>query len=495
MHGDTGVSRGEHSPGRDGGDTLPTDELEELVAACVEAEVRGDQAAVEALLSARPSLAPAARAQIDDLRRSGLLEEQPEQIGPYRIRSLLGRGGMGAVYLAEQEQPVRRLVAVKLIKRGMDTGEVAVRFAAERQALALMSHEHIAKMFDAGATPDGRPYFVMEYVPGVPITEYSDAHRLDLDQRLAMFLQVCAGVRHAHLKGIVHRDLKPSNVLVTEQDGRPVPKIIDFGIAKAVDQRLTADSLRTTAGMLLGTPEYMSPEQAGGDPFDVDLRTDVYSLGVILYELLTGTLPFAPQRLRRDYGQLIDILRSEDPPPPSRQLTRHADTVEMARRRSTTPTLLRRRVRRELDWICCRAMEKERNRRYASVDELAADIRRYLAHEPVLAGPPSDLYRIRKFVRRYRVQVGAAVLVLAAIVAALGISLNALAKEARANALAAQALAGETKARAAAEHDFQRALDAVEQLMHRVAEETLDNLPHMTQVRRQLAADAAAFCR
>lgn len=328
-------------------------------------------------------------------------------IGPYRLLQQVGEGGMGEVWLAEQTSPVRRQVALKLIKAGMDTAHVVARFEAERQALAVMDHPAIAKVFDAGATPQGRPYFVMEYVRGEPITTYCNRQRLSTRERLNLFLQVCDGVQHAHQKGIIHRDLKPSNILVTLLDGRAVPKIIDFGVAKAVAQPLTDRPLYTELGTLIGTPEYMSPEQAEMSGRDVDTRSDVYALGVILYELLTGVLPFDAHALReKGLDDIRRTIREVEPPRPSVRVTL-AKATALPSLRSDVATL-RRELRGDLDWITMRALEKDRTHRYGSAAELAADIRRHLDYLPVVAGPPSTTYRIRKFVRRHRIGVSVA---------------------------------------------------------------------------------------
>ena len=334
----------------------------------------------------------------------------PLRIGPYRVLTVLGQGGMGVVYLAEQEHPIRRKVALKVVKVGMDTREVVSRFDTERQALALMSHPNIARVLDAGASDQGRPYFVMEYVPGIPITDYCDRNRLPNRQRLALFITVCQAVQHAHQKGVIHRDLKPSNVLVAIEDGRPVPKIIDFGIAKATHQRLTEQTVFTRHGVLIGTPEYMSPEQADPGRLDVDTTTDVYSLGVILYELLVGVLPFDGDTLRKAaYAELVRIIQDDEPARPSLRVTSlGADAGNMANRRDTDVPSLRKQLRGDLDWIVLRALEKDRTRRYASASEFAADIERHLADEPVMACPPSAIYRLKKTYRRHRVGVAAA---------------------------------------------------------------------------------------
>ena len=343
----------------------------------------------------------------------------PMQIGPYRILERVGDGGMGVVYRAEQQEPIRRQVALKLIKLGMDTKSVVARFESERQALALMNHPNIAGVLDAGASERGRLYFVMEYVPGVPITEYCDTNRLGTRDRLELFMQVCEGVQHAHQKGIIHRDIKPSNVLVAVCDGKAVPKIIDFGVSKAVGQRLSERTVYTELGQPIGTPEYMSPEQAEMSGLDVDTRTDVYSLGMLLYELLVGTLPFDPTEFRQSgYDEIRRRIREDEPSRPSRRVSAiGAASTEHAERRRTDPTGLRRQLRGDLDWIVMKALEKDRTRRYASPSELAADIRRHLDDEPVLAGPPGAAYRVGKFVRRHRLGVAFATTLLGLLIA------------------------------------------------------------------------------
>jgi serine/threonine protein kinase/tetratricopeptide (TPR) repeat protein len=340
------------------------------------------------------------------------------RLGSYRILRRLGEGGMGEVFEAEQEDPVRRRVALKVLKWGMDSQEVLARFESERQALALMNHRNIATILDAGTTEDGRPFFAMELVNGVPVTEYCDASSLGLKERLDLFEQVCQGVQHAHQKGVIHRDIKPSNVLVAREDERPVPKIIDFGVAKATEQRLTERTLYTEQGQWIGTPEYMSPEQAGLSDVDVDTRADVYSLGVLLYELLAGELPFDGAELRRaGFEEMRRRIREDDPPRPSTRVSGAGTRDEAARARHTDPAGLVRELRGELDWIVMKALEKDRARRYGSPAELVEDIARYRHDEPVHAGPPGAVYRTRKFVRRHRLAVTAGSAVAVALLA------------------------------------------------------------------------------
>jgi serine/threonine protein kinase len=360
-----------------------------------------------------------------DLAR-GCEEEQPgARLGHYKIVQKIGEGGCGAVYMAEQEKPMRRLVALKVIKLGMDTRAVIARFDAERQALAMMDHPNIAKVLDAGATHTGRPYFVMELVRGTRITDYCDQNQLDTRHRLQLFIQICHAIQHAHQKGIIHRDIKPSNIIVTLHDGLPVPKVIDFGIAKATEVPLTDKTPVTIQNQFIGTPAYMSPEQAGTGGLDIDTRSDIYSLGVLLYELLTGKTPFDPKTLiESGVDEMRRTLREEEPPRPSTLLTVLAgsDLTKAALRRHVEAPRLIALIRGDLDWIVMKALEKERARRYETANGLAMDIQRHLSNEPVMARPPSRIYRLQKLVRRNKVVFVAAAAVSAALIAGLGAS-------------------------------------------------------------------------
>ena len=384
-------------------------QIDELLAAYPKVERFLEQPAI----AANPILAPP-------------IAEQPGTvIGSYKLLEQIGEGGFGVVFLAEQERPVRRRVALKVIKPGMDTREVIARFEAERQALAMMDHPNIAKVHDAGATENGRPYFVMELVQGVPITEYCDQCNLTTNERLELFVAVCQAVQHAHQKGIIHRDIKPTNVLVAMQDGRPAPKIIDFGVAKAINQQLTEHTLMTAFAQMVGTPLYMSPEQAELSPLGVDTRSDIYSLGVLLYELLVGTTPFDKDRLHAaTFDEFRRIIREEEPPRPSARLsTLSAElATTVAVRHRTDVRRLEHTVRGELDWVVMKCLEKDRNRRYDSAGSLARDVERYLHDEPVQACPPSTSYRFRKFARRNKTLLAAGGAIAAALVTGLGLS-------------------------------------------------------------------------
>jgi serine/threonine protein kinase/Flp pilus assembly protein TadD len=335
-------------------------------------------------------------------------ESPGTQIGPYKLLQVIGEGGMGVVYMAEQSEPVKRKVALKLIKPGMDSRQVIARFEAERQALSMMDHVNIARVLDAGTTGDGsRPYFVMELIHGVPITKYCDDNHLTPRQRLELFVPVCQAIQHAHQKGIIHRDIKPSNVMITLYDGRPVPKVIDFGVAKATEQKLTERTLFTQYGTMVGTLEYMSPEQAEMSALGVDTRSDIYSLGVMLYELLTGSTPLSRKQMKEAaYAEILRLIKEEEPPRPSTRLSESgAELVSISALRHTEPAKLTKLVRGELDWIVMKTLEKDRNRRYWTAKEFAEDVQSFLNDAPVRASPPSRTYRLRKYVRRNKVRL------------------------------------------------------------------------------------------
>jgi serine/threonine protein kinase/Flp pilus assembly protein TadD len=503
--------------------------------AAVEALLRGHEQANSLLDEPAPTSATAAE----------LTASAPGAvIGPYKLIQLIGEGGMGTVWMAQQQEPVKRLVALKLIKAGMDSKQVLARFEAERQALALMDHPNIAKVLDAGTTGEpsrvsdrvttgdtrrltplgspGRPYFVMELVKGVPITKYCDEHHLTPRQRLELFIPVCQAVQHAHQKGIIHRDLKPTNVLVALYDGKPVPKVIDFGVAKAAGQPLTEQTLVTGFGAIVGTLEYMSPEQAEVNQLDIDTRSDIYSLGVLLYELLTGSPPFTRKELEKaGMLEMLRVIREQEPSKPSTKLSTAEGLPTLAANRGTEPAKLTKLMRGELDWLVMKALEKDRNRRYETANGFAMDVQRYLADEPVQACPPSAAYRLRKFVRRNKGPVLAASLVAVALVGgvigttwgmlratfaeaeafreagektvALGEKTVALGE--KETALAA-AEANEIQAKAAqkdAQENLKDALAALEQMLTRVAEDKLAYVPQMETIRRDLLLDALKF--
>jgi serine/threonine protein kinase/Flp pilus assembly protein TadD len=426
-------------------------------------------------------------------------------IGPYKLLEQIGEGGFGVVFMAEQVEPVRRKVALKILKPGMDTKQVVARFEAERQALAIMDHPNIAKVHDGGATLSGRPYLVMELVKGVPITDFCDRNHLTPRQRLELFVPVCQAVQHAHQKGIIHRDLKPSNILVVMHDTTPVPKVIDFGVAKALGQELTDKTLFTGFAQMIGTPLYMSPEQAGQSGLDIDTRSDIYALGVLLYELLTGTTPFSKERFRQAaYDEIRRIIREEEPPKPSTRLSdlnlspspsphrggeRAGVTTTLASvaaQRHTEPAKLTRLVKGELDWIVMKALEKDRNRRYETANGFAMDVQRYLADEPVLACPPSAGYRLRKVLRRNRGTVLAASLVLGVLVAGVvSTTWQAVRAERRAE--------GERQAKERAEANFKLANEAVEKYLGTVTEDPDLKRADFHRLRKKLLESAIPF--
>jgi serine/threonine protein kinase/tetratricopeptide (TPR) repeat protein len=423
-------------------------------------------------------------------------------IGPYKLLEQIGEGGMGTVWMAEQTEPIQRRVALKVIKEGMDSRQVLARFEAERQALALMEHPNIAKVLDAGKAPSGRPYFVMELVKGQLISKYCDEKRLGVRERLELFGDVCRAVQHAHQKGIIHRDLKPSNVLVAPYDGKPVVKVIDFGVAKATGQRLTDKTLFTGFGALVGTPEYMSPEQAEVNNQDIDTRSDIYSLGVLLYELLTGSTPLTRQRIKEAaLLEVLRVIREEEPPRPSTRLSESKDSLpSISAQRQTEPSKLTRAVRGELDWIVMKAIEKDRNRRYETANGFAMDIQRYLADEPVQAGPPSAAYRFRKFATRNR--AGLTMALILAVALLLGIvatswqAIRATRQRDRAvnaETLAAARLISETQAHQEAATNLRRARQAVDEYFTLVSESTLLDVPGLQPLRKQLLESALRY--
>jgi eukaryotic-like serine/threonine-protein kinase len=473
---------------------------------------------------------PAATEASHTLPHEEVHESLGTLIGPYKVLEQIGAGGMGVVYMADQQAPIRRRVALKIIKPGMDTDQVIARFEAERQALALMDHPNIAKVLDAGTTDSGRPYFVMELVRGIPITEYCDQNCLSVPERLDLFVQICHAAQHAHQKGIIHRDIKPSNVLVTLHDGRPVPKVIDFGVAKATSQQLTEKTLFTSFSQMIGTPLYMSPEQAKMTGLDVDTRSDIYSLGVLLYELLTGTTPFDENRIRTAaYDEIRRIIREEEPPLPSTRIsTLGQSRTTVAAHRHVDADRLRQLVRGDLDWIVMKALEKDRRRRYETADGLANDIVRYLGDQPVDACPPSAMYRFRKFARRNRMVLTTAGLVSVALVLGTLLSTWQAIRATRAEHLAAARLAAECVAhndaeaaraseaaqrkmardqqkiaeekrteaeqhRARAEADFQKARCAIDQFVDLVYESDQLDSPNLQPLRQGLLEPALRF--
>jgi serine/threonine protein kinase/Flp pilus assembly protein TadD len=401
-----------------GGDDQMRQELE----ARLQDQPRGDAPSGDSTLTAPESIQP---------RALGPEEQAGDRLGPYVLRQVLGQGGMGSVWMAEQTEPIRRKVAVKVVKAGLDSNQVLARFASERQVLALMNHPNIARVLDAGATPSGRPYFVMELVDGTPLTTFCDEERLSLRQRLELFVTICQGAQHAHQKGIIHRDLKPSNILVATCDARPVPKIIDFGVAKATGEKLTERTVFTQLGAVIGTLEYMSPEQAQLNQLDIDTRSDIYSLGVLLYELLTGTTPLGHETMRDcAFDELLRRIREEEPPRPSTRMSQsRALWSQIGERRKLAPAQLTKVLRGDLDWIVMKALEKDRARRYETANGLAMDLQRYLHNEPVLARPPTRVYRFQKLVRRHKLAFAAVAAVALSLLAGLATSTGLWLKE------------------------------------------------------------------
>lgn len=468
---------------------------------------------VERLLSAQSKVGSLLDSPAPELEATFLqpLTAKPgTMIGPYKLLQKIGEGGMGVVYMAEQEQPVRRKVALKIIKPGMDSAQVVARFEAERQALAMMDHHNIAKVFEAGTTEGGRPYFVMELVHGVPITDYCDSNQLTADQRLQLFISVCHAIHHAHQKGIIHRDIKPSNILVTMYDDKPMPKVIDFGVAKAVQQRLTERTLFTEYGAVMGTFEYMSPEQAEMNAFGVDTRSDVYSLGVLLYELLTGTTPLERKRIRgAAFGEIVRLIKEEDAPRPSVRLSTSGELAKVAAARKTEPTKLSSLVKGELDWIVMRCLEKDRSRRYDGASSLAKDVEHYLHGEAVEACPPTVGYQLRKFTRRHRSQVIVASVVCMSLFGGIAGTTFGLirAEKRRMEAERARSMAQENEqaAVAASQREFaqrERAEQAVERTFQVFdsmtsddVSESLSSQPVISREQRKLYEIAAGYYR
>src|SRR6516164_7247963 len=480
-----------------------------------DAELR---AAVERLLAAHEQPAPILDRPAPGVPTADyapIAETVGTKIGPYKLIEQIGEGGFGLVFVAEQTEPVRRKVALKILKPGMDSRQVVARFEAERQALAIMDHPNIARVLDAGATDTGRPYFVMELVRGIPITAYCDQNQLPPRERLELFVSVCHAIQHAHQKGVIHRDIKPSNVLVTSHDGKPVAKVIDFGVAKAIHQPLTERTIYTNFAQMIGTPLYMSPEQAEMSGLDIDTRSDIYSLGVLLYELLTGSTPLAMKRVATAaYDEIRRLIREDEPPKPSTRLSGSDSLASIAAQRHTEPARLSKLVRGDLDWITMKALEKDRTRRYETANGLARDIQRHLADEVVEARPPSLAYRLRKFARKHRAALATAValalLLVVGITASTWMAVRATRAEAAArDAQQAEAERADGERRANAELAarnaelvgeqakvqvrFDMAMKAIALLHTGVSEDMLLKNPEFQELRTKLLKAAADF--
>jgi serine/threonine protein kinase/tetratricopeptide (TPR) repeat protein len=460
------------------------------------------RADVEALLAAHDRLGTIGLAAGSPAANEAVSERPGAVIGSYKLMEQIGEGGMGLVFVAEQQHPVRRKVALKVIKPGMDTRQVVARFEAERQALALMDHANIARVLDGGETGSGRPYFVMELVRGVPVTQYCDENRLSPRERLELFVDVCQAVQHAHHKGIIHRDIKPSNVLVSSHDDKPVVKVIDFGVAKAVGQQLTDKTVYTHFAQLIGTPLYMSPEQAGESGLDVDTRTDIYSLGVLLYELLTGTTPFDKKRFKEaGYDEMRRIIREEEPPKPSTRIsTLGQAATTLSTQRKCDPRRLSQLFRGELDWIVMRALEKDRNRRYETSSAFAADVQRYLHDEPVLACPPSVSYRLRKFGRRHKGKISTAVAMLLLLVVGTAVSTWQAVRATRAEHVTKDALAQVTAEQAKTQTALEaetaaktRTREALDLLTDNVVEKMFAKQPELDEAEKAFLRKVLGF--
>jgi tetratricopeptide (TPR) repeat protein len=478
------------------GDPVLRAKIDGLLAAAADAETFFTESASALNLPVESIPSPRIAAASADAIPANLSIEEPvgTRIGRYKLLERIGEGGCGVVYMAEQEEPVRRRVALKIIKLGMETKSVIARFEAERQALALMDHPNIARVFDAGATERGSPYFVMELVRGVRITEYCDQNHLGIRQRLDLFVQICHAIQHAHQKGVIHRDIKPSNIMIALQDGLPVPKVIDFGIAKATEARLADRPLLTADAQLIGTPAYMSPEQAEMSGLDIDTRSDIYSLGVLIYELLTGKTPFdAKELVKSGLDEMRRTLREREPPRPSARFAalQRQDLTKTAEFRQVEPARLVSLLHGDLDWIVMKTLEKDRTRRYETANGLAMDIQRYLSNEPIMARPPSRLYRLGKLVRRNRVVFAAVGAVATALVAGMGTStwLFLKEREARHRAVAAE----QQESRLRHEAEVRERITQAALLVSQERYDSADNLLRNTSLTQQTVEGAAVF--